>query len=449
MLYFLRSSPYNYGSMLDLDLLNNRIADLSPLLFKSYADRLDRVNLRDNPISKESYLVHRPLISQAAGSAYFPSRYYPGSPCYLHPSGDSVVMDRTVDLNWEGDYNDEGYVYDVFLSREGEAYSQIAERIAERNFETELDGSGNYSWYVIARLDNDSLHSGYAKFKVFSGFAIPFFEDFEIYTPGTTLCSQSPYWRIYGEDQAASRDAYVVNVRAYEGKNSIKVAGVTDLLFPVSEYLNGYCETSFRIMVDQNRQGTIKTLLRDGSTIDFYFYSAGICEIYHGQTRIKFFSYQARNWMEMEIISDPSRGLKWSLDKQGIFEISDVQPIDGIRFCTLDGPGYFDSAPTVLYVDNFGISKGVLLSTDYLAGSDLDCRAWLDGEVLTLTGSPDKIRLIEILNVNGQVIQRIEPDNTPGTDLRIPVVSDENVIIVVIHTENNRRIIRKLVNILY
>ena len=227
----------HYGSLEDLDLRDNRVTDLSPLVFKSYAGKLTRLNMRGNPISKESYMDYRTEISQLAGSAMFPSSYYKGSPCYLEPCKDSVMMDKIVKLSWEGDYDEEGYLYDVFLAHEEEEYSRIAEGLSTRSFETTVDDSGNYSWYVVAKLEEDSLYSGYANFKIFSGFNLPFLEDFEIYTSNVRLCIQSPYWRVYGEDPADSKDAFVTDIRSYEGDNSIKIAGATDLVFPVSEYL--------------------------------------------------------------------------------------------------------------------------------------------------------------------------------------------------------------------
>ena len=150
--------------------------------------------------------------------------------------------------------------------------------------------------------------------------------------------------------------------------------------------------------------------------------------------------------MDMEIISDPSRGLKWVIDNQEMFTIDDPQPIESIRFCTLDGPGYYESAPTVFYLDNFGIDKGTLLSAETIPVDDYPGTIFFNGESITVSGFKNQIKQIDVLNIKGQLLKSIIPEDHYGNDISIPVPSKDNVIILLIYDSRNRMYTRKLVN---
>ena len=150
--------------------------------------------------------------------------------------------------------------------------------------------------------------------------------------------------------------------------------------------------------------------------------------------------------MEMEIISHPSSGLKWKLGNEILFEIDDPQAIDGIRLNTDDGPGWYDSAPTVMYVDNFGIDNGTLLSApSYTLPNEFEGRIYYGRGELILEYSNTKIQKVEVFNIRGQKIKSVDiKDNSFGS-FRIPMESSENVIIVVFYNDKNRKYSRKLV----
>jgi hypothetical protein len=235
-------------------------------------------------------------------------------------------------------------------------------------------------------------------------------------------------------------------MRSFEGDNSIKIAGSTDLLFPVTEYLTGYLENNFMMMVDRNRQATIRTFLRDSSMVDIYFYSIGICEVYHDQIREKSFTYKPRTWMKMEIISDISRGLEWTLDNQELLSMPDVQPIDGIRFCTIDGPGYYESAPTVMYLDNFAIDNGNLLSVPNISsGEEVLGKIYYNGEEIIIENPLVGLKQVDVFNLQGQKIGSHKFDSHYSELHRISVEGKESLLILVLYDDQKRRYSRKIV----
>jgi len=198
-------------------------------------------------------------------------------------------------------------------------------------------------------------------------------------------------------------------------------------------------------MVDRNRQATIQTLLSDGTVVYFYFYSAEICEVYHDQTRVDFFSYSARDWKEIEISSDLERGLKWSIDSDEVYSLDQPQEIVGIRFNGEDGPGYYESATAVYYLDNFAIEKGTLLSAPTsLTGNEFSGKLYFNGEDIILENPPAGLQRIELYNINGQMFKSARINDSFSDHYKIPLQADHPFVIVVLFDDQNKWYSRKI-----
>jgi hypothetical protein len=357
---------------------------------------------------------------------------------------DSTLMQTLVSFTWEGDYQDTGYTYDLFLKAEDESFEQIASGLTEKTFNYEVPGAGSYTWYVNARNEDQFIFSGYRTFKVFSGFAMPFFEDFEIYSPSASLVSQSPYWSVYGGENT-SKDAFVTDIRSYEGDQSVKISGSADLYFPIADYLTGYCEGSFMMMVDRDRQACMQFPLNDGTSVDIYFYKGESGQVYFDDTSERYISYDQRQWFEVEFESSETTGVKVRVDGQELFSIpaGENTALSGVRFATIDGPGWAETAPAVFYIDNFSIEKGSLLSSaPEISWPTEDINIYFNGQDLVFKNLPAETVKIEVYSMNGKLLM-VSGLKAQGSglvsDSQFPIPDSQKVLIVAVYNDKGQR----------
>ncbi len=412
-------------SFLDyLNLSNNLITDLRGLTTTDYHKRLSYLNLLGNPISKESYTEVIPLL-QAAGFTNIPATFFPGTPCYLDPNRDTALTTRQAHLAWQGDFSNEGYLFDVFLSKDGAPFDTIATGLDTRTLDRELPGLGKYSWYVMAKKDTLTLPSRTETFKVMKAFTIPFIEDFEIYNPVAPLVSQSPYWKIFGPVQDLTKDAALATGKAFDGNLSVKLSGIADIVFPVRDLLTGSCSAEFRMMVDRSRKAFFEVILNGGTVLSFFFYAEGNIEVYRGTTLVKYMTYKSREWIRVAVTYSSNADYKITIDTATAVEGKDGAPespgITGIRFGTKDGPGNYQTLPIVYYIDNFLVLSGTVLSTsDIATGEPFPVQVSGYGGQLSLSGISPDICDIRVLASDGRLLWSSNRARMPS-EMKVPV----------------------------
>jgi len=435
-----------------LNLSNNKIVDLTGLTDNDFHKQLTYLNLQNNPISRQSFLEIIPVIRMSGQSSILPAQFHPGSPCYLVPAKDTSMMSRRVRFSWQADYNNEGYDYSVFLSRDGDPFTEIASGLTTRSLDYETPVTGKYSWYVVAEKDSLALKSRAQTFKVMKAFSVPFSEDFELYSMGTMLCAQSPFWKIYDPSQDPAKDAIIINTRALEGEQSIKISGSADIWFPVSDYLAGTCNAEFSMMVDKSRKAFVQVILSGGSTISLYFFSEGILDVYLNDVLFKHTTFKVREWMKVSVSFTAPSDFKVYLDSQVISEGKDqnsgIPGLSGIRFGTRNGPGYYQSLPFVFYVDNFAITSGTALSADNPAfPAGFPAAIVPNGNQVILKDIAPSIRKVTILSSDGRLIHSCQFSGDGNVPHDIPIPIKGNMIIVVLVDSSGRTFYKKIAGI--
>ncbi len=438
-----------YSSLTYLNFSGNQIVDLDGITSNEYHKKLSYLNLLGNPVSKESFLEVIPVIKASGITASLPATYHPGSPCYLSPGRDTSLISKTMRFTWQADFNNQGYTYRLFLSRESGAFEELASGITNRYLDYVMPDIGKYNWYVVSEKDSLSLQGRTMAFKVMKGFSIPFIDDFELYTPNMPLCTQSPYWKINDPACDPAKDAAINSTRAYQGVQSIKVSGTADIIFPVSEYLRGSTEIDFLLMVEKSRSAFISAILSDKSTLNLYFYSEGIIGIYKDATLLRTMTYKSREWLTVSIgFTEPS-GYYLAIDgttvTEGTFVNTAQSGITSIRLGTVDGPGYYAKVPAVFYVDNFSIAIGHPLSTD----SRL-LQAFYPGRVIVGQGNisvkniDPTIRCIRVYSTDGRQLYGHDFPDSGASEINIRVPGQERMFIIVMYDSQGRAYPRKV-----
>jgi Leucine-rich repeat (LRR) protein len=444
------SSITRYTYLTYLNLSSNQIVDIQDLIENDYHTKLTYLNLQSNPIGKESFTEIIPVIKASGITSNLPSQYHPGSPCYLGPVNDKTLINKNVHFEWQADFNNEGYKYRVFLSRESEPYAEMAASDTNRFLDYQFTQTGKYSWYVISEKDSLALQSRINSFKIMQGFAIPFIDDFELYTANSALCAQSPYWRINDVAQDPNKDAFINTTRAFDGNQSLKISGTVDIIFPVSEYLQGSSSIEMKVMVEKSRKAYIQATLSNKTAINLYFYSEGVVDLYSDATFIKTLSYKSREWLTVSVnFTDPS-AYKVMIDNvvaaEGTIVNTAPSGLNSIRLGTLDGPGYHASAPTVFYVDNFAVKSGMLLSDDSrILTPEFPGLITVQQGNIHITNIDTSIKQIRVFSIDGRLLydQHFLYEN-PG-DLFIRTAGKGNMLIIQLYDNQGRAFTCKVV----
>jgi Leucine-rich repeat (LRR) protein len=439
----------NYGALTYIDLSDNPIVDLSGLVDKDYFKRLTNIYLRNIPISKESFLEDKPKVVASGITSVLPTQFHPGSPCYLNPGEDISMLNTLVTLTWEGDYNSEGYTTSVYLGNLNGTFEEIATGLSTKTLAYQLPATGNFAWYVVSKKDSLYLKSGVTSFKVLKGFSIPYIEDFEAYTAYKSLCVQTPFWKIFGTDQNSAKDAYVNTSRVFEGNQSLKITGITDVIFPITEYVAGAGQTEFMMLVDKDRQAFVQVVMANNDAYSLHYYKVGILEIYKGKTLVNSLNYKVREWIKVEVSLNSSGDFKIILDGQnGLQEklTSPVAAVAGIRFSTLDGPGYYASAPTVFYLDSFAIKNGTPLSADQVGlSADFPAKVWVHNGKISLQEVASTIRNIRIISLDGRLLLNQPFTEEPYGSYEFEISENEQLFILILTDRKGAVYTRKMV----
>jgi hypothetical protein len=143
---------------------------------------------------------------------------------------------------------------------------------------------------------------------VFTDLLAPFSDDFESYTVGGQLACQNPVewttWNLIPCD--ANEDAYVSDLYAFSGSNSVVIVQNNDLVKPFGDLTSGIHIISFMVYIPTGKTGVFSTM--SGFTGGAYewamsveFNPGGNGEIAAGGWTAATFTYAYDTWQSVEI----------------------------------------------------------------------------------------------------------------------------------------------------
>jgi hypothetical protein len=82
-----------------------------------------------------------------------------------------------------------------------------------------------------------------------------FFDDFDSYTSGQSLCTQTTEWETWSNAPGGAEDPMVSTNQAYSGSNSVVIAPNNDLIRPYGDLTTGKWYTSFLFYIPSGKSG--------------------------------------------------------------------------------------------------------------------------------------------------------------------------------------------------
>ncbi|MCD4796850.1 MAG: hypothetical protein K8R49_06765, partial [Candidatus Cloacimonetes bacterium] len=214
--------------------------------------------------------------------------------------------------------------------------------------------------------------------------AVPvFFDDFDSYTAGEYLCTQTTDWIPWSGTPGGADDAYVSDEQANSAPNSVKIEGAaSDIIHMFGNLTTGHYIVSFQYYVATGCGGYFNLMhdftgesrddLRNEWAIESYFSTDGSGYINAGGSSSATFTYPNGAWFEcmidIDLDSDLAEyyvngvfvhGWQWSLQATG-----------SAGMCQLGVVDFFAAAPTgetvTYYFDDFTLLE--LSSSEVLTG---------------------------------------------------------------------------------
>lgn len=433
----------NNPSLKYFNISDNSVGDFYPLLEKDLYKQLIYLNTKDNPVSIESYQEFFPVFASMIPDFKRSSGFEAVVPCYPSPTRNSLMKEDNVSLSWSEAILGEERRFDVYFGSGGNL-ELLAEGISENQFQVPVKPNESYSWQVRSHSADTSFVSGLFNFQTFHPINLPFRENFESFQPFQFMAVESPFWRTETNMPGSGDDAQIVNIRSFEGENSLRMIGNSKLALMVSDFNSTKLVVNLWLYIESNSHGVIRLVNLNGSDLSIYFKSNRKGDvIYNGKLICQFF-YSPRQWTNYQIfISGPTKAMYIRMDDRTIvneklaftqgkinFEGLEFSTEDGIRYPTDGFPLFFIDD---LYVSNFKTTGINDINTQILPDIKLYPNP-VDDILRINSGGNETIDLISIYSSDGRLVMQHIPQKSDNREIELDLSAIKPGIYMVVCT---------------
>jgi Leucine-rich repeat (LRR) protein len=238
-----------YSNLKTLLAVNNRISDLRPLLDAVNGFNPGRIDMRNNPVSKESFREVIPVLTGRGVSLQVPPQFEPASPCYPEVIVNEFNGSKNLQLKWQTDSGLPELGFDVYIGV-GDTMWACSTGIFERLKELNLEKGQVYNWQVLARYNDTTFYSGQYRIEELDDMALqlPYYDNFEKYSPDAGISASSPVWKLTNGNNRFEANAVVSELTASYGQGkSLHIGNNSDVSLRLAHLETGY----LRIEMDQ------------------------------------------------------------------------------------------------------------------------------------------------------------------------------------------------------
>lgn len=186
-------------------------------------------------------------------------------------------------------------------------------------------------------------------------------DDFEAYTVGDYLCTQTTDWTTWSNAPGTAEDAFISDDYANSPTNSVKIDGTTDLVLPLGNKIAGKYELTFYYFIEVGYGGyyNLQHFEAPGTewAIEVYFASDGTGEI-NTDGNITPFTYTPGEWLKITNVIDIDNDLgELFFDDVNVHTwVFSTQASGGAGTLQLGGLNVYAGAPTgddpLFYMDD-------------------------------------------------------------------------------------------------
>ena len=194
-----------------------------------------------------------------------------------------------------------------------------------------------------------------------------FTDNFDSYTAGDFLCTQTTDWFTWGNTPGGTDDCYVVDVQSNSPSNSLEITGASDIIHPFGDLTTGAWGVSFMMYIEPTYGGYFNLLheftewnaVRTEWALEAYFGSTGSGDLHAGGTNAATFTHPVGSWFEVKTEIDlDADWAEFYVD--GVFVHAwqwSLQSSGGAGLLQLGAIDIFAAAPVgetpLFYIDDF------------------------------------------------------------------------------------------------
>ncbi|OFY49819.1 MAG: hypothetical protein A2X22_00445 [Bacteroidetes bacterium GWF2_49_14] len=282
-----------------LDLSNNRISDLSGLLTSEMYRQYDYLTVSGNPVSKESFEDHVPLLKEGVRNFEYPGQYQPLSPCYPTPARGSRFAGSAIELSWVSDQNSGECVFDLYRSV-GDSLVLMRKGLDVNRMRLEDRPAGPFMWVVAARTADTTYYSGIYEAFPSSTWALPFTESFETYTGYEPIAGQSDSWIVTGQIPGNSM-AMVVTSVVKSGFQCLELSGTAVGSLSMEHLKMPEVTLRFSVWAPSGRKGSVRIVNLAGMEIRIEYDSRGSGRAWVNDKPTGTFPIAANTWTDFRL----------------------------------------------------------------------------------------------------------------------------------------------------
>ncbi len=342
-----------------LDLSNNGISDLSGLLASEVYRQYDYLTVSGNPVSKESFEVHVPLLKEGIRTFEYPDQYQPLSPCYPTPARGSRYTGSSIELAWVSDQTCEKCVFDLYRS-DGDSLILVRKGLDVDRMRLEDRPAGPFRWVVAARTADTTFYSGIYEAFPSSTWALPFTESFETYTGYEPIAGQSDNWIVTGQVPGNS-SAMVVTSVVKSGFQGLELSGTAVGSLSLEHLKMPEVTLRFSVWAPSGRKGSVRIVNLAGMEIRIEYDSRGSGRAWVNDKPAGTFPIAVNTWTDFRLTAHGRNnqvfmwaGSKLIINQPWIFPSGSVD-IARLEFNPTSGSDT-DPAERLMFVDDISVN---------------------------------------------------------------------------------------------
>ena len=349
------------------DVSSNRIADLFPLYDHQNAGGLKFLDVRNNPLSAESFANYTPDLRQAIDTLYLPDGPEPLSPGNPVPGRHGRPATGQVILGWETAPLPGGAFYELLTGTSRDSLATFS-TTTDREITVDARPDKHFYWRVRTVLPDTIFISGLFHFVTARPLSLPYEEDFEDYTSFAYFTEQSPYWLKASSGTASQSDGRIDPYRRFGGKQAIKLANSSDIRLPLDHLYQSSLYITMQVLIGSGCMGSVQFKGLNGAVIALWFKSNGRCDvmingILHAET-----PYPVSAWFPLQLnLYGQGNGI-WLKIGSTLLPVDweftgKLARLDEIELASRSGPNWPTDGQPLFHVDDLTIKATGSLTT--------------------------------------------------------------------------------------
>lgn len=284
----------HFSLLRKLNLANNQISDISVLCQENLPPQLKMLDLRGNPLSKESFSITLPRLLGSLDDLQIPTQPEPLAPCYPEPGPRTRAYLQSIRLGWTTGAGNSQVDHELIL-RQDDSIIRIVPVGNPCETRVSLSRGQVYSWQVRAVTDERDFYSGLYHIMTTDQMELPYNEQFEEYSYQAGITTSSHIWRIRSAGGDMYCDAPVLSSGEPDHNKILSILPETDIMLDASDLDRPVLDLAFDLLVPGQQAAHFVVSGLDGLQINVGMKN-GSGSLYANGQKVATFLYHPGLW---------------------------------------------------------------------------------------------------------------------------------------------------------